>query len=199
MLLGPPLPRGPPSEEALRLRPWFGLILLLQFSLCVLHFWVGDIWGGIMVILVSMFGYQVYKYDMDFTWAMCYGLVVAMETVFDLIHLAIRVGQVPEPFFKKYMVLDIILVTAPVLSAIQAWMMHKVYTSCLQQENDALMANQRFFAGGGGGYGTGPVGGAEARAPRQPRGGRVGGGGVDPASGRPYDWNSAGTGHTLGN
>ena len=32
----------------------FGLILLLQFSLCVLHFWVGDIWGGIMVILVSM-------------------------------------------------------------------------------------------------------------------------------------------------
>jgi len=195
MLLGPPLPRGPPSEEALRLRPWFGLILLLQFSLCVLHFWVGDIWGGIMVILVSMFGYQVYKYDMDFTWAMCYGLVVAMETVFDLIHLAIRVGQVPEPFFKKYMVLDIILVTAPVLSAIQAWMMHKVYTSCLQQENDALMANQRFFAGGGGGggYGTATAGGA-AQAPRQPRGGRVGG----DQSGRPYDWNTAGQGHTLG-
>jgi len=174
-------------------------MLLLQISLCVLHFWVGDIWGGIMVILVSAFGYQVYKYDMDFTWAMCYGLVVAMETVFDLIHLAIRVGQVPEPFFKKYMVLDIILVTAPVLSAIQAWMMHKVYTSCLQQENEALMANQRFFAGGGD-YGTGggggyASGGAEARAPRQPRGGRVGG----DASGRPYDWNSAGTGHTLGN
>jgi len=171
-------------------------MLLLQISLCVLHFWVGDIWGGIMVILVSAFGYQVYKYDMDFTWAMCYGLVVAMETVFDLIHLAIRVGQVPEPFFKKYMVLDIILVTAPVLSAIQAWMMHKVYTSCLEQENEALMANQRFFAGGGGGnYGTGAAVGGGGGASRQPRGGRVGG--AD-NSGRPYDWNTAGTGHTLG-
>jgi hypothetical protein len=172
-------------------------MLLLQISLCVLHFWVGDIWGGIMVILVSAFGYQVYKYDMDFTWAMCYGLVVAMETVFDLIHLAIRVGQVPEPFFKKYFVLDIILVTAPILSAIQAWMMHKVYTSCLQQENDALMANQRWLAGGnyGSGAATGGVAGGAAQQPRQPRGGRVGG--VD-NSGRPYDWNSAGSGHTLG-
>merc|ERR1719258_160252 len=133
--------------------------------------------GGIMVILVSAFGYQVYKYDMDFTWAMCYGLVVAMETVFDLIHLAIRVGQVPEPFFKKYLILDIILISAPILSAIQAWMMHKVYTSCLQQENDALMANQRWLAGGNYGTGGGATAGGAAQAapPRQPRGGRVGG------------------------
>jgi len=167
-------------------------MLFLQLVLCVLHFMINDIWGGMMVILVTAFGYQVYKYDMDFTWAMCYGLVVAMETVFDLIHLAIRVGQVPEPFFKKYMLLDIILIAAPILSAIQAWMMHRVYTSYLHQETEVLLQQERMFAG----Y-NGPPAGAAAPPPRNnrpPTGGHVG----SDAGNRPYDWNSAGVGRAIG-
>ena len=198
MLLGPQaMVRGPPSEEALAIRPWFGLMLALQLALCVLHFAINDIWGAVMVVLVTAFGYQVYKYDMDFTWAMCYGLVVAMETIFDLIHLAIRLGQVPEPFFRKYILLDIILVSAPILSAIQAWMMHRVYTSCLLQEEQQILANERWFERQYGGTGQGGGGGME----RRPQGGRVGGtvgGGDGGGSRRPYDWQQAGQGHTLG-
>lgn len=184
MLIGGGHVAGPPSAEALAIKPWFGLVLILQMSLSVLHFMIGDIWGGLMMILVSVFGFQVYRDNMEFMWAMCYGLIITMETVFDLIHLAIRVAQVPEPFFEKYYILDIILIVAPILSMIQAWMMYRVYTSFFQQENETLIANERSFSG------------RTATASQPPRGGRVDHGAGN--SNRPHDWNTAGQGRTLG-
>jgi len=130
---------GPPSNVAIKIRPWFLLALVLQLSLSVLHIMIGDIWGGVMVILVSFFGYQVYRDDMDPTWAMCYGIVIFMECIFDFVHLSIRISQVKEPFFKGYFYLDVVLVVAPVLSFIQAWMMYRVYTAFLDEEEQRYL------------------------------------------------------------
>jgi hypothetical protein len=161
-------------------------MLILQLGLCVLHFIIFDIWGGFMMLLTSFFGYQVYKDNMDFMWAMCYGLIITMELIFDLIHLVIRYTQVPEPFFKKLLILDIILIASPIISFIQAWMMYRVYSSALNEENDTLMGNERFSSG------------RPAPTMQPPRGGPVGGGGGGGNARRPHDWNTAGQGHTIG-
>ena len=51
-----------------------------------------------------------------------------------------RRKEVPEPFFKKYMILDIILVTAPVLSAIQVC---RAMDSTLWLSSKRLRARQK--------------------------------------------------------
>lgn len=172
-IVGSRPPDQPPTEEALKLKPWLLLLLCSQLFVAGLLFAIKDIWGGTMLVVVSAFGWQVYKANMDVHWCLCYGVVVLTEAIFDCIHLAIRITQIPDELFGKYMLLDIILCCAPIISMLQAYLMWSVHSAHSDAEEQAINASFQAFYNPGEQYGS-----------------------TD--SNEPFDWSKVGKGNVMG-
>jgi len=165
-----------PTNEALRLRPWLLAGLALQCCVAALLCVIQDYWGCVMAILVTAFGYQVWKQDMDVHWVMCYGTIVLTQAIFDVTHLMVRIHHIPEPFFTRYFWLDVALCAAPFVSSYQAAIMAKTYASFVCEEERQLFTGHSALI-------VPPGYGATQEREREP--------------GEPYHWDSIGRGRTI--
>merc|ERR1719247_3706530 len=75
----------PPTESALKLRPFFWVIIVLQIAGGIFRFIWLDIWGGIMSFFLAGIGAYAVKSQMELTWICCYGLCSFMNGLVDLV------------------------------------------------------------------------------------------------------------------
>lgn len=83
-----PIQVGPPTEYALRMRPFFIFVLFLQTITC--GFRIGlflDIWGGFIMILQLAMGWVAVKNNMDIQFICYFGMMCLINGIFDLVRL----------------------------------------------------------------------------------------------------------------
>eukprot|EP00746_Dinoflagellata_sp_MGD_P038212 gnl/MRDRNA2_/MRDRNA2_19198_c0_seq1.p1 gnl/MRDRNA2_/MRDRNA2_19198_c0~~gnl/MRDRNA2_/MRDRNA2_19198_c0_seq1.p1 ORF type:complete len:193 (+),score=10.89 gnl/MRDRNA2_/MRDRNA2_19198_c0_seq1:65-643(+) len=83
-----PIQVGPPTEYALRMRPLYIFILLLQTLTCGFRIFLFlDIWGGFIMILQLAMGWVAVKNHMDIQFICYFGMMCLINGVFDLVRL----------------------------------------------------------------------------------------------------------------
>jgi len=99
----------------------FSVFLALEIVLSGIRFYVLDIWGGVIMILIAVFGVFVVRYQFDLQWTMMFGITIFF---YGLIHFVMAVEQTvlrwpdfPDRTGKDIRVImrDWLLVVAPVV------------------------------------------------------------------------------------
>ena len=96
----------------------FGLIL--EFVLAGARFYILDIWGGVIMTLISVFGCFLFKYEFDLQWTVMFGITIFFYGLIHFVMLLERViinwGDFPAPISEiKSLVKDIVFITAPIV------------------------------------------------------------------------------------
>lgn len=99
----------------------FSVFLALEIVLSGIRFYVLDIWGGVIMILIAVFGAFVVRYQFDLQWTMMFGITIFF---YGLIHLVMTIERAvllwpdfPDVSAKEIRVLmrDWLLIVAPVV------------------------------------------------------------------------------------
>ena len=99
----------------------FSVFLALEIVLSGIRFYVLDIWGGVIMILIAVFGAFVVHYQFDLQWTMMFGITIFF---YGLIHLVMTIERAvllwpdfPDVTAKEIKVLmrDWLLIVAPVV------------------------------------------------------------------------------------
>jgi hypothetical protein len=97
----------------------FIVMLSIELVLSSLRFYVFDIWGGVIMTLIAIFGAFVVKYDFDLQWTLMFGITLFF---YGLIHLVMCIERIviTYPLFPdlrnpsvRVVVRDILLMVAP--------------------------------------------------------------------------------------
>ena len=68
----------------------FSVFLALEIVLSGIRFYVLDIWGGVIMILIAVFGVFVVRYQFDLQWTMMFGITIFF---YGLIHLVMTIER----------------------------------------------------------------------------------------------------------
>ena len=97
----------------------FSVLLSIEIVLSGLRFYVFDIWGGVIITLIAIFGAFVVKYDFDLQWTLMFGITLFF---YGLIHLVMCIERlvITYPLFpdihnpsQRIVVRDMLLILAP--------------------------------------------------------------------------------------
>lgn len=98
----------------------FGLLLVVELGLSAARFYVLDIWGGVIMSLISVFGFFVVRFRFDLQWTIMFGITIFF---YGLIHFVMLLekailswGNFPETQAgPRPLTRDILLIAAPVV------------------------------------------------------------------------------------
>ena len=114
-------PASLPSSFRTGMKIAFSVFLVCEVALSVLRFYVFDIWGGVMMSLISVFGFFVVKYDFDLQWTIMFGMTIFF---YGLIHFVMMIEKMVMgwPSFPdihaievRVIVRDFVFILAPVI------------------------------------------------------------------------------------
>lgn len=94
---------GPPTRFALKARPVFVGLLVVQALLMVGRFIIMDLWGAMLTLLVVLMGTFVISSSggMDTTYCLYYGLMCLVNGIFDVILCVERCIHVKYSIFAR--------------------------------------------------------------------------------------------------
>ena len=75
-----------PSSLAKKMTWAFAILLSLELGTSGLRFYFLDIWGGVIMTLISIFGIFVVRYNFDIQWTIMFGVTIFF---YGLIHFVI--------------------------------------------------------------------------------------------------------------
>jgi len=97
----------------------FGIFIGLEFGLCALRFYFVDIWGGVIMTLIGVFGIFVMKYAFDIQWVVMFGITIFF---YGLIHFVMMLERVIIGYADflaiedaRSLIRDIVFIAAPVV------------------------------------------------------------------------------------
>ena len=98
----------------------FAIFLFLETGLSGIRFYVLDIWGGVIMTLISVFGFFVIRYNFDLQWTIMFGITIFF---YGLIHFVMLLergilnwGNFPDTTSgPKELIRDILFIAAPVI------------------------------------------------------------------------------------
>mmetsp|Transcript_10829 Transcript_10829/g.28002 ORF Transcript_10829/g.28002 Transcript_10829/m.28002 type:complete len:188 (-) Transcript_10829:136-699(-) len=145
---GPPIP---PTSFALKARPAFIALLVLQAVLMLGRFLILDLWGAILTLMVALMGVVVVGTGagMDTTFCLYYGLMCLVNGVFDVILCVERWIHVKYPVFSKsapvmFNVASVVFLLCPLVEIASACLAAYIYMDA--QEAEARLLLPRFAA-----------------------------------------------------
>ena len=68
----------------------FGVLIGFEFGLCGLRFYFLDIWGGVIMSLIGIFGIFVMRYNFDLQWVVMFGITIFF---YGLIHFVMMLER----------------------------------------------------------------------------------------------------------
>lgn len=97
----------------------FALFLVVELGLSAARFYILDIWGGVIMTLISVFGGFVVKYKFDLQWTLMFGITIFFYGLIHFVMLLergiINWGNFPDVSSSKALVRDILFIAAPVI------------------------------------------------------------------------------------
>lgn len=132
---------GPPTEYALRVRPYFAISLVFLFLIAVGKFYpLLDIWGGFVTLLCIGMGYYAMQDNMNITWISYYGFFSIIQGVLETVKLIEVSVKSPRAFFPKgmpasYYVGSMTMILGPIafyIGAMLSWWIYKDHTRAVE-------------------------------------------------------------------
>mmetsp|Transcript_39362 Transcript_39362/g.94623 ORF Transcript_39362/g.94623 Transcript_39362/m.94623 type:complete len:203 (+) Transcript_39362:96-704(+) len=145
-----PMVAAPPTDTALKLKPWLATVVIAQFIVALLRFVIGDIWGGLSDMIVCLFGYYAVE-DLTMLHTLWYSVMCGFNCMFDLLYLAIRVAELRRHYFHKdmpvmYNLASAVLIAAPVIAAVGCILSYRMYAEArdnLLGEGEAMIGRDQ--------------------------------------------------------
>jgi len=129
---------GPPTEYALKQRPWLLVVLVLQTICCVFRAVVLlDIMGAFIMMIATMVGWKAWQEDMHITLITYWGIMCLINGVFDAARTLDLAVHSPKPLLSAhegfaYNLAGGVLLTLPVsalVGACSSWYLYADYTA----------------------------------------------------------------------
>mmetsp|Transcript_29214 Transcript_29214/g.53342 ORF Transcript_29214/g.53342 Transcript_29214/m.53342 type:complete len:190 (+) Transcript_29214:45-614(+) len=156
---------GPPTQFALKARPYFIFLLVLQGLLVVGRFLVLDLWGSMMTLLVVGMGCFIVSssHGIDPQNCMYYGLICMVNGIFDLILCLERWMHLKFNFFSRdapavFNIASAIFILSPIVELSATVLSGLVYLDAQEAESRLILAQ---FNRAAEYNGVGPAGGAD--------------------------------------
>mmetsp|Transcript_93776 Transcript_93776/g.201344 ORF Transcript_93776/g.201344 Transcript_93776/m.201344 type:complete len:195 (+) Transcript_93776:206-790(+) len=145
------IPLGPPTRLALKVRPVFIGLLVVQFLMTLSRFFIMDLWGAMLTFMVVSMGCFVVSTGggMDTTYCLYYGLMCLVNGIFDVILCVERCVHVKYALFELrapviFNVASVVFLISPAVelagSALAGW----VYADAQEAESRLLMAQPNY-------------------------------------------------------
>ena len=98
----------------------FGVLVGMEFGLCGLRFYFLDIWGGVIMSLIGIFGIFVMRYNFDLQWVVMFGITIFF---YGLIHFVMMLERVIIGYGDflstsgdpRFFVRDLVFIAAPIV------------------------------------------------------------------------------------
>jgi len=163
----------PPSNYAIRMRPWFVATLVMLMVIVIGKFTISDYWGAVSLFFVVLMGVLVLSGDhgISATNALFYSVMAMISGIFDVISCMLYFQHSKYKAFETgapniVILAQIIFIISPIALFISASVSYSIFSDC-QQHSEELMAMHRGPAFDDfGPYGAAP--------PRQPPPGNAG-------------------------
>lgn len=127
----------PPSNFALRMRPWFVTTLVLLLAIIVGKFVISDYWGAISLVFVVLMGVLVLSGDtgLSATNALFYSVMAMISGIFDVISCMLYFQHSKyKPFEPKTptlaLVAQVIFLVSPIALFISAAVSYSIFSDC---------------------------------------------------------------------
>lgn len=139
----------PPSNYALRMRPWFILTLIMLMSIVVGKFIISDYWGAVSLVFVVLMGVLVLSGDtgISATNALFYSVMSMISGIFDVISCMLYFQHSKyKPFEEKTPTLaltaQVIFIASPIALFISAALSYSIFSDC-RSHTEEFMPMQR--------------------------------------------------------
>lgn len=192
----------PPTDYAIRMRPWFVATLVIIQIIVVGKFIISDYWGAVSLFFVLLMGILVLagEHGISATNALFYSVMAMISGIFDVISCMLYFQHSKYKAFESgapsiVITAQIIFIISPIALFISAAVSYSIFSDC-QAQSEEFMPMNAGRAGGfddfgqGGGYG-----GGMRDPPRRGQGGAAGGGQAQDRPFQPFQ----GQGHRVGN
>eukprot|EP00927_Polykrikos_kofoidii_P040198 TRINITY_DN34405_c0_g1_i1.p1 TRINITY_DN34405_c0_g1~~TRINITY_DN34405_c0_g1_i1.p1 ORF type:complete len:207 (-),score=10.15 TRINITY_DN34405_c0_g1_i1:243-782(-) len=154
----------PPTQFALKMRPVFVVLLVMQGLLMVGRFVILDIWGGMLTMLVVTLGALVVSPagSMDTTYCMYYGLMCCVNGIFDSILCVERCMYVKYTLFSRaapvlFNVASAVFILCPTVEVLATITSVCIYMDAQDAESRMLLGPLMRNADGDARGGNGPT------------------------------------------
>mmetsp|Transcript_18588 Transcript_18588/g.53246 ORF Transcript_18588/g.53246 Transcript_18588/m.53246 type:complete len:190 (+) Transcript_18588:196-765(+) len=165
-----PVVISPPTRFALKARPFFVGLLAAQALLIACRFFILDLWGAMLMLMVVMMGSFVVSTGggMDTTYCLYYGLMCLVTGVFDIIACVERWVHVKYPLFSKnaplmYNVASMVYIVCPLVELASCMLAAAIYADAQETESRLMLPH---YAPADVGAGRGES--SQARGPGRP-------------------------------
>jgi len=154
----------PPSNYALRMRPWFIVTLVSLMTIVVGKFVISDYWGAVSLIFVVLMGVLVLSGDtgINATNALFYAVMAMISGIFDVISCMLYFQHSKyKPFEEKTPTLalaaQVIFIISPIALFISAALSYSIFSDCRSASEEFMpMHGGDFPDYGYAGYGNVP-------------------------------------------
>mmetsp|Transcript_129396 Transcript_129396/g.258332 ORF Transcript_129396/g.258332 Transcript_129396/m.258332 type:complete len:173 (+) Transcript_129396:161-679(+) len=143
---------GPPTRFALKARPIFIGLLIMQAIMMIGRFFIMDLWGAMLTLLVVLMGSFVVSTTggMDTTYCLYYGLMCLVNGIFDIILCVERAVHVKYMLFSStapavFNVASAVFLLCPIIEIASAALAAYLYIDAQESEARLMLPH----------YGTG--------------------------------------------
>jgi hypothetical protein len=97
----------------------YGSFIALELAMAVLRFYFLDIWGGVIMTLLSIFGAFVIRYSFDLQWTVMFGMTIFFYGLIHFVMLLERMVAVwphfPDLSDTRLGMRDIVFIVSPIV------------------------------------------------------------------------------------
>jgi len=135
----------PPTDYALRMRPWFISTLVMLLGIVAGKFVISDYWGAVSLIFVVLMGVLVMSADrgINATNALFYSVMAMISGIFDVISCMLYFQHSKYKFMEHgtptlALVAQVIFIISPIALFISAAMSYSIFSDCRAQSEEFM-------------------------------------------------------------
>lgn len=125
----------------------YGSLVFLELAMAVLRFYFLDIWGGVIMTLMSVFGALVVRYSFDLQWTVMFGVTIFF---YGLVHFVMMLERIvaawpvfPDMTDVRLAMRDIVFIAAPIVDWTLAGLSYYIFKSATSASYMVGSADER--------------------------------------------------------
>lgn len=146
MFMNAPMDDIPPTDYALRMRPWFVATLFVNMALVVGKFVISDWWGAVSLLCVVLMGVLVLQHEHGISGqnALFYSVMAMISGIFDVIscmlyfqHSKFAPFQHDAP--NMVILAQVVFILSPIALFVSAAISYNIFSDMVSREEELLL------------------------------------------------------------
>lgn len=167
----------PPTDYAIRMRPWFVTTLVILMAIVIGKFIISDYWGAVSLFFVLLMGILVLagEHGISATNALFYSVMAMISGIFDVISCMLYFQHSKYKAFEAgapsiVITAQLIFIISPIALFISAAVSYSIFSDCQSQAEELMGVHHGGNAGFPNEFPPGGYGGARPPPPQRGQG-----------------------------